>query len=171
MQEIIIEYTPTIADHKEAYTTYEKTTVGGKLDNIVAIILIITGVLLGLFAFYNNMLKELIIYPIVLIAIGIFDMMGFMDFGKWLYLIRLKMSIKSKSKHKVSFSENGLYFATNNIKSEIAWEFYQSFLESKNTLILIYGHRQFSVIPKSSFKDSDYTILKDFLLQRTPFLK
>ncbi len=109
MKPITIEYTPTITEHKEAYTAYEKTT-----------------------------------YPIVLIAIGIVDMMGFMDFGKWIYLIRLKMSIKSKSKHKVTFSENGLYFATNNIKSEIEWEFYQSFLESENTLLLIYGHRQFS---------------------------
>ncbi len=109
------------------------------------------------------MLIELISYPIILIAIGIFDIIGFLDLGKWIYIIRLKMSVKLKTKHKVTFSESGLYYETSNIKSEIAWDFYTSFLESENTLILIYANRQFSVIPKSSFQNNDYPILKDFL--------
>ncbi len=123
------------------------------------------GLFLIVYSFYIELFDKFMIYGSLFIFLGIVDFMGFLDIGKFLHLIRLKKSEKLKYKQKVIFSQEGIFYKTNDINSHIKWSFYKSFCESKNTLILIFGKRQYSVFPKSSFKDDDYVVLKEFLLE------
>ncbi|MDP8080285.1 YcxB family protein [Phocoenobacter skyensis] len=165
MKEIEVEYMATLKNHLEAYTTYDKTTVFYKVDKVVAILLMLFGVSLGIYTFYIHLSDEFIIYAFLFILIGLFDFMGFLAIEKLIYIIRFKMTNKFKHIQKVRFSNAGIYYETNGIKSDIEWRFYNNFLESENTLMLIIGKKQYSVIPKSSFNEEDYIILRDFLVE------
>ncbi|MDP8162904.1 YcxB family protein [Pasteurella skyensis] len=165
MKEIEVEYMATLKDHLEAYTTYDKTTVFHKVDKVVAILLMLFGVSLGIYTFYIHLSDEFIIYAFLFILIGLLDFMGFLAIEKLIYIIRFKMTNKFQHIQKVRFSNAGIYYETNGIKSDIEWRFYNNFLESENTLMLIIGKKQYSVIPKSSFNEEDYIILRDFLVE------
>ena len=47
------------------------------------------------------------------------------------------------------------------IKSDIDWNYYKDFIETPNTVLLLYGKKQYSVIPKKAF---DNTELGNFIL-------
>ncbi|MDP8078888.1 YcxB family protein [Phocoenobacter skyensis] len=166
MKEIEITYLPKIKDYLDAYTTYEQQTLGYKIDKVVAVSLILFGFLLAIYTFYFHLTNEFIMYSVLFVLIGILDFIGIFDLGKFVYLMRLKMTSKFNCQQKIIFSETGIYYEMLNIKSQLEWTFYTDFLENETTLILIYGKRQYSVIPKSSFKDNDFIVLKDFLLKK-----
>ncbi len=166
MKEIEVEYMATLKHHLEAYSTYEKTTIFHKVDKFVAILLMLFGLLLSIYAFYIHLPNKFIIYSFLFILIGLLDIIGSLAIEKLIYVIRFKMTNKFKYPQKVRFSDAGMYYETKDIQSNIEWNFYNDFLESENTLMLIFGKKQFSIIPKASFNDKDYMILKNFLVEK-----
>ena len=159
MNNIDVKYTPSLKDHIEAYTAYEKNFSRRKIDKIVAIVLIAEGLYLSVSSIYLKQFTSISIFAILFILFGILEIAGFLDIGKLVCMIRFKTNPKFKGLQKIKFSENGLHYETIGIKSDIEWNFYKNFLESENTIILIFGKRQYSVIPKSIFKKDELNSL------------
>jgi hypothetical protein len=153
METIELEYLPKLKDYFEAYSLYESKTVLRKLDKIVSISLIIFGILILSASIINGFKVMNIIFAIIFIIIGVLDFLGFIAFEKIIILVQFKNNKKLKYLQKIRFSENGLEYETQGVRSTIEWTFYQNYYEGKNVFILIYGKRQYSVIPKNEFKN------------------
>ncbi len=163
MNGIEIEYVPSLKNHMEAYETYESSTTIRKVEKIIAITLIIFGAMFVAYSFYINLFFKLRMILILIMFFIILDVLDLLDIAKLIYKIRFKQNPKFKNKQKIKFTEEKIFYETNKIKSELEWTFYKKFLESKNTLILIFGKRQYSVIPKSAFREEEVIILKNFI--------
>jgi TM2 domain-containing membrane protein YozV len=153
MESIEVEYLPKLKDYLEAYLLYDSKTTQRKIEKIISIIFILFGIiLLSMALIYEKKIINIII-SIVIIIIGIFDLLNFIDFGKIVIAIQFKNNNKLKFIQKIKFTENGLEYETQGIKSNIEWNFYKKYYEGENIFLLIYGNRQYSVIPKQGFND------------------
>src|SRR5207244_299090 len=56
--------------------------------------------------------------------------------------------------YKLSFSDQGIRFKTNSIDASIAWTHYSRILEDEKVILLVYGSRMYTVVPKRAFSDS-----------------
>jgi hypothetical protein len=132
---------------------YDSKTAHGKLDKIVSIALIIFGIFILLTSLVTEFGIANIIFAIIFIIVGILNILGFIDFGKIIIMIQFKNNNKLKYLQKIRFTENGLEYETQGIKSNIEWSFYNNYYEGKNIFILIYGKNQYSVIPKGGLNN------------------
>jgi hypothetical protein len=57
-----------------------------------------------------------------------------------------------QQEHQVSFDHDGLYFRMGQIESNLPWPYYESFAESADGFLLIYGD-SFNLLPKRVFAD------------------
>ena len=68
-----------------------------------------------------------------------------------------------KNPQNVKFSDAGIKYETKGMNSSIAWTFCKKYFEGENIFILIYGKRQYSVIPKYPFKKDDLNNFRNLL--------
>jgi hypothetical protein len=161
METIDIEYFPKVDEHLEAYSLYESKTTLKKVDKIVSILLISIGVMLSSLSIIIHSRTTMYTFGgMAFIIVGVLDFLDFMDFGRIITKFRLKNNEKFKHLQKVKFSNEGIEYETEGINSRIEWSFYKKYFEGENIFILIYGKRQYSVIPKYPFKDSLNTLKK-----------
>ena len=153
METIELEYLPKLNDYFEASSLYESKTALGKLDKIVSIALIIFGIITLSTSLINGFGSTIIFFAIIIIIVGMLDFFGFIDFGRIIIMIQFKNNNKLKYLQKIRFTENGLEYETQGIKSNIEWEWYKNYYEGENIFILIYGKRQYSVIPKEALNN------------------
>ena len=163
MKEITIKYVPSLRDHTEAYSCYDKSVTQTKFDKAVALALTLIGAALGANSFWTGTFDIYSILSIIFIAFGTAKLSGLLDFGKLADTVRFKTNPKFRETHTVVFTEEGMSFEMKGIKSDIDWSFYENFMESENTILLVYGKGQYSVIPKSAFKQDDLDSLKKIL--------
>lgn len=163
MKEIWIEYMPSLKNHIEAYARYEKSTARRRIDIMISMVLMLLGVTL---CFYSIVVKRFdlyFIFAIAFIVVGAGKLFGFIDLGKTALAIEFKTSNKLKGARRICFSENGIAFEMKGLKSDIEWSFYHDCMESENTILLVYGKGQYSVIPKAAFGDDDLKHFRELL--------
>jgi hypothetical protein len=148
-----IEYIPKVDEYLEAYTLYDSKTTQRKIDKIFALIIFILGIFLILISIIDGFTTSNIIFSILFIIFGIFSFFGIFDLSKIIVKIQFKNNMKLKHLQKVRFTENGIEYETEGIKSNIDWNFYKEYYEGKDIFLLVYGKKQYSVIPKYVFKD------------------
>jgi hypothetical protein len=163
MKKITVEYTPQFNDHIEAYRKYEKSTALRKTDIIAAAVSTACGLFFLVYTFYAGKIEVYTILAIIFLLYGINELTGALSIAKFLFGIRLKMDPRFRDMIKITFSDKGINYKTPSIDSDIKWDFYKKLVESDNTLILVYGKRQYSVIPKSVFSKKDLGSVIDLL--------
>jgi hypothetical protein len=160
--EIKVDYTLTKKQWLEGFDKYESTTAFFKIDYIISILFILIGLAL-IFYFYS--IYNLII-GILIIIFSLFSLLTPFKLSRYIVGLQFKNNPKSKYMQSVIFNDNGLMYNIQNVKSEIAWDYYNKFLETNNLIILIYGPRQYSIFPKNSFTEFDLRLFIDFCMKR-----
>lgn len=163
MREISVSYLPKMADYIEAYTAYKSHTILGKADKVVDFLAIIFGLAAIIFAGFNNWNLTILIIGVLMLIISSLHLFGVLDSGKFVAKYHFKSNKKFTETQNIIFNDAGLQYETQGIKSNIRWDFYNSYLESANTFLLIHGKKQYSVIPKNAFKNVDLEDFKRFL--------
>jgi hypothetical protein len=153
MEPIKIEYYPQLKEYFEANSLYNSKTIHGKIDKIASYFFIIVGIIMIGISFILNYHFINIILGIIIIIIVILNISGFIDFEKIVIMIQFKNNKKLKSIQKLIFTDTGIEYETQDIKSNITWNIYNKYYEGENIFILIYGKRQYSVIPKNKFEN------------------
>jgi hypothetical protein len=151
MTTIEIEYLPQLNEYLEAHSLYDSKTVQRKMDKVIAFSLIVSGIFLFSISLADGFVLVNTILAAVFFAIGILELLGYLDFVKMIMRIRFKNNKKVKHIQKIKFTDQGLEYETEGVKSEIKWNFYTKYHEGENVFILVYGARQYSVIPKHAF--------------------
>jgi hypothetical protein len=62
---------------------------------------------------------------------------------------------KFREDYSLTFSQDGIHFQTEHIDSELQWSLYSKALIDRNSYLLYYGTRQFTIIPKKAFHGID----------------
>jgi len=60
---------------------------------------------------------------------------------------------RSRDPHDVTFADDGLHFKTPSVDARVAWSHYTRAAENGRVIVLIYGWRAYTVIPKRAFSD------------------
>jgi hypothetical protein len=62
---------------------------------------------------------------------------------------------KLKSEYRLSFSDEGILFKTDNIDATLQWSLYQSWRSDEEFYILYHGKRDLSVVPRRVLRTED----------------
>lgn len=73
---------------------------------------------------------------------------------------------KFRDDYSLTFSQDGIHFLTAHIDSQLQWSIYSRALVDKNSYVLYYGSRQFTVIPKRVFQNAEQQDLFEKLLSQ-----
>jgi len=150
MAPIYLEYKPAANDHVEAYRAYSQMSWLYRADRIVGVLLTIVGIVFGAISIYLGLGLYLSVVSAVFVICGITEWLRLLDLGELLTRWRFKTDRKFQELQTLIFRSDGITYKTASIDSRIEWTFYSKYLESANVFLLIYGKRQYSVIPKAA---------------------
>ena len=152
MREIQIEYNAEVKNYFEAAKYFAKSR---RKRNIFDKIMVVFIILAGIIQFPTGNF----ILGIILTAGGILLSLGVVE--KIVTYIYFKLYVSKIGKQKLFISENKIKYEIKNINSEIEWSYYQDFIETPNTIMLLYRKKYYSVLPKNAFSKED---LKKFII-------
>lgn len=78
--------------------------------------------------------------------------------------LAFRLEPKYRDDYSLVFSPEGIHFRTAQIDSQLQWSLYSRALVDKNSYILYYGSRTFTVIPKRVFQNPEQQKVFDQLL-------
>jgi hypothetical protein len=143
---IAIEFDNTLTGHLAAERLYYSATFWAKGDKVVAVLLVVgAGVLLA--AGGPSWTALLFVAAIA----EWFNLLSPWRARAWYFF---KRNPKFLETYRLTFSDSGIHFKTASIDSNIAWTHYNRVLEDERVMLLIYGPRMYTVIPKRVFADS-----------------
>ena len=152
MEEIQIEYTADIKNYFEAAEYFKKSKMKTNiLDRIMEIFLILIGIFM--FIIGNFLLGT------VFIVFGILFILRSPE--KAVTYVYFKIYIAKKGIQKLFISRDIIKYQAKDVSSDIDWNYYKGFIETPNTVLLLYGKRYYSVIPKDAFSNIE---LENFIL-------
>jgi len=159
---VVIEFDNILADHLAADRLYYQSTFWWKADKVVAVLLIAAGVLFVVTA--GIRWWTIVWFPVA--------------FAEWFNMLSprplqirafFKRNPKFLETYHLSFSEAGIHFETLSLDSRIAWTHYARVLENDRVILLIYGKRMYTVIPRRAFSDgSQYAALMSLVRRHIP---
>ena len=167
MNEIAIEYIAELKNYIEAEKYFQKSKKEKYIfDKVMETLL----VMIGIFVIISGItLKEPImsyVYGIFFVVIGILFLSGIsMNAFSWLYF---KLYINRKGVQKLRISDEKIRYEIKDIKTEIGWNYYKNFLETPETILLLYGKRHYAVVPKKVFQGKDLEYFISLLNQKFP---
>jgi hypothetical protein len=91
----------------------------------------------------------------VLALFGALIMFGTPVLRKWTAKRRWDREPLFRTEHKVAAHPEGIHFQMDKFESNLVWKYYQSFLESPDGFLLIYGDDSFNFLPKRAFVDEN----------------
>lgn len=73
------------------------------------------------------------------------------------------------AEHNVDISEDGIHYVLDGIESNLSWNYYQRWIETPTSFLLIYGENVFNLFPKRSFRDdSALSYFRQIISKRLP---
>ena len=152
MEEIKIEYYADIKNYFEAAKYYTKSKIKRNIfDKIMEIFVLLIGIFM--FTIGDFILGMIFVIFSLLFILRIFE--------KGVTYLYFKIYISKMGIQKLFISHDKMRYKREDISSEIEWSYYKGFIETPNTVLLLYGKRYYSVIPKAAFSEGE---LKKFLL-------
>lgn len=79
--------------------------------------------------------------------------------------VQFRREVRFRDWYELRFSNDGIYFRTLNIKSELRWSLYSRALVDAHSYVLYYGKSTFTVIPKRYFQDPEQLARFDRLVE------
>lgn len=166
MDSLKIEFKLSVSEFIEAYTEYDNNTRLRKVDIVVSILLFLVGLVYLFMSLYIQLGTSHLILSIVFLLIGIAEWFHLIDLGKLVQYYRFYSDPKWNHTQMLVFKSDYIEYSTKDICSKIQWSFYSNFLESKNIFLLIYGNRQYSIIPKTSIGLENISEFREFLKKK-----
>ena len=152
MEEIYLEYHADMKNYFEAAKYFTKSKIKRNIfDRIMEIVVLLIGIFM--FTTGNFILGVIFVIFSLLFILRIFE--------KGVTYLYFKIYISKMGIQKLFISHDKMRYKREDISSEIEWSYYKGFIETPNTVLLLYGKRYYSVIPKAAFSEGE---LKKFLL-------
>lgn len=143
---IDINFRYTEKEYSSAVKWYYMKSSRILFDFILAVILII----IGSFLQFNN--SKSVINMFIIVAGVLFLLI--LIYAIYINPKRIfRSEPKFKDEYFLSFSNNGIAFKTEHINSNLQWNYYVKFSESKEFYYLVYGTFMFTIIPKRVFEN------------------
>ena len=144
MDPVVVEFDNRMADHLAAERLYYRSTILWKVDKVVALLLAAGGVFLV--ANVGFRWWTVIWFPVAVLEW--FNLLSLRPFQIRLFFSR---NPKFLERYHLAFSESGIEFKTASLESKLAWTHYTRVLEDRDVVLLIYGNRMYTVIPRRAF--------------------
>jgi hypothetical protein len=156
--DIKIEYILKKSEFLDGFDTYESTQLSFKIDLIISIFLTVVAI----YIIFQNAGFSYILLAILFLFVGILTLIPRLRLSRIIVGLQFENNKKSNLKQVIEFSDEGLNYFIENANSRISWDFYSKMIEGKQTIVLIYGNRQYSVLPKSAFTEEQLIQFKEF---------
>lgn len=143
---ITIEFDNELAEHLAADRLHYRSTLWWKVDKVVA-------VALAAFASYATVTVGPRWWTLIFFALAVVEWFNLLSPRPLQIRFYFKRNPKFSERYRLAFSEDGIDFKTPSLDSRIAWTHYTRVLESDALVLLMYGTRMYSVIPKRAFSD------------------
>jgi hypothetical protein len=151
MKRISLQYKISLKDFKDAYEHHWKSKKLGTKANIITSM---AGVLVAFGISLYNVIVGAVVLSIGCILFAITLLRNFSYRKSYLN------SPKFAKEIKVIFSDETIQTETAVGKSELTWDIYSSFTETKDYFLLYMSKNSFSIVPKSALKNNE--ALEDF---------
>jgi hypothetical protein len=99
----------------------------------------------------------------MLCSSGVLTLMLVAAFGV-MPIIIFRSELKFRDEYSLNFSPQGIHFRTTHVDSDLKWDIYTAALVDRNSFILYYGTRQFTLIPKRVFESASQRLTFEALL-------
>ena len=151
MEEIYLEYHADMKNYFEAAKYFTKSKIKRNIfDRIMEIVVLLIGIFM--FTIGDFILGMIFVIFSLLFILRIFE--------KGVTYLYFKIYISKMGIQKLFISHDKMRYKREDISSEIEWSYYKGFIETPNTVLLLYGKRYYSVIPKAAFSEGE---LKKFI--------
>ena len=152
MEKIEIEYYADIKNYFEAAKYFTKSKIKRNIfDKIMEIFVLLIG---GFMLITGKFL-----IGIIFLIFGLLFMLGILE--KAVTYMYFKMYTAKIGCQKLFISEDKIKYKRKDINSDIDWNYYKGFMETPGTILLLYGKKYYSVIPKDAFSGNE---LEKFIL-------
>ena len=138
-----------VAEHVLADRLYYKATSRlVTVDRAVSVLLL----LFGIYAVATAGLRWWTVIWFLLAPLEFFNLLS-LDSGMVRY--RFRNTPKFAQQMELTFTEESIHLKTPAIESDVKWEMYSNLVENEDLILLIYGKRMYTVIPKRCFSGAE----------------
>jgi hypothetical protein len=142
---ITLHFTYTETDYVRAVRLRNRRRTGGWFDLIAGLGVTAFGAVTWWFEGYSALRLTLVVLGLVFLFMLVTTEVVL---PRWWF----RREPKLQDPYTLTFSDAGIDFRTSRIHSQLEWALYHGFAESPTTYLLLYGHNQFSAIPKRVFE-------------------
>ncbi len=159
MEKIEIEYYADIKNYFEAAKYFTKSKIKRNIfDKIMEIFVLLIG---GFMLITGKFL-----IGIIFLIFGLLFILGILE--KAVTYMYFKMYIAKIGCQKLFISEDKIKYERKDINSDIDWNYYKGFMETPGTILLLYGKKYYSVIPKDAFSGNELENFISLLCEKFP---
>ena len=160
MSPITIRFTNELQDHLDAQHVLYRRGLFAKLDKVIAILIFSGGV-------YCVALVGWRWWTIFVFALAFAEWFNLLSLSDWKTKIEFQRNPKFRDEYHLTFSRENIHFKTANLDSTLKWTHYESFVESPNLFLLMYGKGIYTLVPKRCFESKEVTSAFRKLLEQT----
>ena len=159
MEKIYLEYHADIKNYFEAakYFTIRKIK-RNIFDKIMEIFLLLIGIFMLAAGNYT--------LGIIFTVFSILFILKIME--KAVTYLYFKMYISKLGTQKLIISREKIRYERRDIRSDIDWNYYKGFIETPKTVMLLYGKKRYSLIPKNAFAEGELEVFISWLHEIFP---
>ena len=143
---VTLEFDNRLAEHLAAERLYYRSTFWWKADKMVAVLLLVFGIIVVWAAGVRW-------WTVVWFPLAIVEWFNLLSVRPLQIRFFFNHNPKFRETYHLTFSESGIDFKTKSIESKVAWTHYTHVLEDDLVILLIYGTRMYTVIPRRAFCD------------------
>jgi hypothetical protein len=145
---ITLHFTYTETDYVRAVRLRNRRRAGGRFDLVAGLGVTAFGAVTWWHEGYSSMRAMLVALGLLFLAMLVATEVVL---PRWWF----RREPKLQDPYTLTFSDTGIDFRTSRIHSQLEWALYHGFAESPTTYLLLYGHNQFSAIPKRVFESPE----------------
>jgi hypothetical protein len=130
-------------EYYQALEFFRRQRATASADKLVGGLLILLGALLWLLTSSGALFA-------IFLAVGVAVALTSAPLRRLLFQQKWAREPLFSAEHKVSADEQGVFFQMGQVESNLPWSYYESFLESAEGFLLVYGD-SFNLLPKRVF--------------------
>lgn len=144
LEPIVLEFDNRLAEHLAAERVFYRSTRSWKMDKVVAVLLLGMGI-------YGVLVVGPRWWTLGMFPLAVLEWFNLLSIRPLQIRYFFKRNPKLHERYRLGFTDAGIDFKTASLESKVAWTHYARFLESRELVLLIYGTRMYTVIPKRAF--------------------
>ena len=145
---VVLEFDNRLAEHLAAERLYYRSTFWWKGDKVVALVMLAMGI-------YATIAVGPRWWTLVWFPLAVLEWFNLLSLRPLQIRFFFSRNPKLAERYHLTFSDSGIDFRTTSLESKIAWTHYTRLLENQALILLLYGTRMYTVIPKRAFIDGE----------------